>query len=122
MNYFISGHRDLTQEEFNTYYKPKIDHVIANDQNYLFILGTSEGCDTIASKYLDSIEAWFKVFPYEKEYYKPKNGTGYISNNIFTSFDERDRYMTLISNFDIAWIRKGKENSCTAMNILRRFQ
>lgn len=122
MNYFISGHRDLTEDEFNIYYKPKIDDVIRRDKNATFIIGTSQGCDTMAIKYLDEIEAWFKIYPYEKHYYKPKNGTGYISNNVFTSFDERDKYMTHISDFDIAWIRKGKENSCTAMNILRRFQ
>lgn len=122
MNYFISGHRDLTQQEFDIYYKPKIDQVLTSDKNATFLVGTSQGCDCMAIKYLDEKQAWFKIFPYEKEYYKPKNGTGYVSKIIFTSYDERDKYMTLHSNFDIAWIRKGKESSCTAMNILRRFQ
>ena len=34
---------------------------------------------------------------------------------------DRDSAMTKNSNYDVAYIRKGKEDSGTAQNILRRF-
>lgn len=39
----------------------------------------------------------------------------------FTSDEERDAAMTKDSDCDIAFIRKGKESSGTAQNILRRW-
>jgi hypothetical protein len=36
-------------------------------------------------------------------------------------YDECDVSMTHDSDFDIAWIRKGRENSHTAQNIKRRY-
>lgn len=39
----------------------------------------------------------------------------------FTSDIERDKAMTEHSDYDIAFIRKGKESSGTAQNILRRW-
>ena len=46
------------------------------------------------------------------------------SNVFFTTkntYDECDASMTRDSDFDIAWIRPGKEDSHTAMNIKRRY-
>ena len=37
------------------------------------------------------------------------------------TYDECDRTMTEYSDFDIAWIRPGREDSHTAMNIKRRY-
>jgi hypothetical protein len=37
------------------------------------------------------------------------------------NYDECDEAMTKISDFDIAWIRPGRENSHTANNIRRRY-
>jgi hypothetical protein len=37
------------------------------------------------------------------------------------SYDECDASMTKHSNFDIAWIRPGREDSHTAKNIKRRY-
>ena len=39
MIYFISGHRDLTIEEFKKHYIPKIDEVCAFDKNAKFVVG-----------------------------------------------------------------------------------
>ncbi|WQJ53862.1 MAG: hypothetical protein [Wendovervirus sonii] len=40
----------------------------------------------------------------------------------YKSDEERDSAMTDASDFDIAYIRKGKEKSGTAQNIMRRHQ
>lgn len=68
MTYFISGHRDLTWEEFTKWYAPAISKVICTDKEARFVVGDCEGADR-----------------------------------------------------DIAFIRKGKESSGTAQNILRRW-
>ena len=54
MIYFISGHRDITQKEFDTHYKPVIDNVIKHDDKKTFLIGDYEGVDIMAQKYLVS--------------------------------------------------------------------
>jgi hypothetical protein len=39
----------------------------------------------------------------------------------YKSYDDCDASMTRHSNFDIAWIRPGREDSHTAKNIKRRY-
>lgn len=39
MIYFISGHRDLSYEDFKKYYIPKIREVLENDPWAEFIVG-----------------------------------------------------------------------------------
>ena len=36
-------------------------------------------------------------------------------------YDACDKVMTCNSDFDVAWVRPGKENSYTANNIRRRY-
>ena len=55
MIYFISGHRDLTIEEFKKHYIPKIDEVCAFDKNAKFVVGDYWGADTFAQDYLVNI-------------------------------------------------------------------
>ena len=50
----------------------------------------------------------------------PRFNCGWPTIGGFKSDEERDRAMTLASSVDIAWVRPGKENSCTAKNIERR--
>ena len=56
---------------------------------------------------------------------KSKSETSATSSfsNIYKckSYDECDSIMTLSSDFDIAWVRPGKEDSHTAKNIKRRY-
>ena len=101
---FISGHRDLTQEEIE------------------FVIGDYEGCDTMAQEYLT--EQGFD--PSRVTIYhmgdKPMNLVNKHFKTIggFKNDIERDSAMTNASTYDVAYIRKGKENSGTAQNILRR--
>ena len=56
MTYFISGHRDITPEEFEKFYVPVIVDVIdtCND-NYddcEFVVGDCRGCDEMAANFI----------------------------------------------------------------------
>lgn len=105
MRYFISGHRDLTIKEFEKHYVPQILKVLRDDSEAEFIVGDWEGCDTFAQEFLGNLHAIIEVCDYKH----------------FKSYDACDIYMTKHSDFDIAWIRKGREDSHTANNIKRRY-
>ena len=52
MVYFISGHRDLTKEEFEQHYIPWISRVMDEDSMADFVVGDWEGCDTMALEFI----------------------------------------------------------------------
>lgn len=52
MIYFISGHRDLTQEEFDANYAPAIDNGQTTWEDCEFIVGDCKGCDQMAAEYI----------------------------------------------------------------------
>lgn len=120
--FFISGHRDITNEEFNKLYIPKILNAI-NEYNAYFIMGDYEGVDIMAQNFLineigydvDKICVYhIGLFPMNINE-NIKNIKPYFLNDI-----HRDSTMTKESDEDIAFIREGKNNSGTAQNILRR--
>lgn len=102
--YFVSGHLDLTEEEFATHYKPQIDKATASDGK--FIVGDARGADCMAQKYLHD-KAPVTVYHMFK---KPRNN---YSNSPtiggFTSDADRDARMTADSDFDILWVRPAEE-------------
>lgn len=53
MTYFISGHRDITPEEFEKFYVPAIVDVIDTCNNNYddceFVVGDCRGCDEMAA-------------------------------------------------------------------------
>ena len=119
--YFISGHRDITQEEFDKYYLEILDKV-AEDASATFVVGDYEGVDFMAQQALAEMVSPNRVTVYHM-FDKPRhlasdkfNLKGGYKNDI-----DRDSAMTRESTDDIAWIRKGKETSGTAQNILRRY-
>lgn len=123
MVYFISGHRDITEEEFKEYYVPQLEDILQFGESCIqFVVGDYCGVDIIAQKWLlEHLNDKSKVTVYHM-YDKPRN---YASKKFKTKGGyrndiERDSAMTEISDIDIAWIRKGKEGSGTAQNILRR--
>lgn len=121
MRYFISGHRDLSEENFEKYYIPAIKKVMENDRNCSFVVGDCDGVDYMAQKYLFSVGASFKVY---HMYSSPRN---YVHPSIlriggFKNDIERDEAMTKDSDIDIAFIEKGRWTSGTAQNILRRYE
>lgn len=123
MIYFISGHRDLTKEEFEKYYIPKINKALSDDKNPKFIMGDYQGADIMAQKYLFSLSCHNIMTVYHM-FDKPRNlASEYIKTKGGYKDDiDRDSAMTRDSDFDIAFIREGKVNSGTEQNIMRRIK
>ena len=122
MRYFVSGHRDLTVEEFKKYYVPKIDKVILLDTNPLFVVGDYWGCDIMAQDYLVQKDMAEHTIVYHM-FRAPRQhniSIKYLKGGFYTD-EERDAAMTKNSDFDIAFVREGKwKDSGTATNIRRR--
>lgn len=124
MIYFISGHRDISKEEFNQLYVPAINEAL-RDQDVKFVVGDYEGVDIMAQEYLSKVAdlkhsqvTVYHMFSLPRNFYSPKFNTkgGYKTD------EERDAAMTRESDRDIAFVRRGKRNSGTAQNIVRRYE
>lgn len=119
--YFISGHRDITENEFEYNYKPVLEALASLD--VYFVIGDYHGADIMAQNYLLDV---LQVAPERVTVYhmleEPKNKNPKVVNLVggFKTDDERDEAMTANSTYDIAFVRNIKENSGTAQNILRR--
>lgn len=123
--YFISGHRNITQEEFNENYGTELKKLlnIPCTRGIRFIVGDYYGVDIMAQHYLiDELN-----FPPEgicvyHMFDKPRNIHPLIENRVggFSSDEERDAAMTRDSDFDIAFVRDHNNWSGTGANILRR--
>lgn len=121
--YFISGHRNLSREEFLKAYKDQIDSAMSNP-NSKFVLAECEGVDSFAQDYLrDHLKNHKRVTVYHM-FDSPR----YLASKLFNTKGgyktdiERDTAMTIDSNIDIAFIHKGAWTSGTAQNILRRYE
>jgi hypothetical protein len=114
--YFISGHRDITEEEFKTHYEEKIFKAINDDSH--FVVGDCDGVDHLAQKYLKAFGV--KQVDVYHMFDEPRHNVGFNTIGGFRSDVDRDTAMTEDSNIDIAWVRKGKEKSGTQQNIDRR--
>lgn len=133
--YFISGHRNITDDEFiNNYAKVfnrieitylyqkamnKIDDIDAP----LYVVGDYDGVDILSQNYLiDNLMVDpSRITVYHMGDY-PQNYNSKIINLIggFNCDEDRDAAMTNDSTDDIAFVRNHLELSGTAMNILRR--
>jgi len=115
----ISGHLDLTKEEFDCHYKQAIDEAIKKEK--WFVIGDAQGADEMAQKYLYE-QRYTKVIIFHM-FENPRKfmGNFYVFGG-FNSDLERDVAMTLYSNGDIAWVRAGREKSGTAKNLDRRLR
>lgn len=114
--YFVSGHLDLTAEEFAEHYVPGLEIVMGNP--CAFVVGDARGCDAMAQAWLASRKANVVVF---HMFEQPRNCVGgFPKRGGFTTDTERDEAMTRESTFDVAWIRPGRWNSGTARNLARR--
>ena len=126
MIYFISGHRDLTREEFNEHYTPIINRIIELDSFAKFIMGDWEGCDTLVYNYiLPRLKQYQTIDIYYVDTVRFDNFNKALYPQVVSrkcdSYEECDASMIYYSDFDIAWIRPGKENSHTANNVKRRY-
>ena len=126
MKYFVSGHRDLTREEFDKHYIPQIIKVITHDITASFVVGDWEGCDSMFLRYMIDNRYINDIHLYCVRESKLCNnlelGEDYAIRLVSKrNYDECDISMTRDSDFDIAWIRPGREDSHTAKNIKRRY-
>lgn len=116
--YFVSGHLDLTVEEFRAHYAPRIAAAIAADA--AFVVGDARGCDLMTQLCLrDGRAQRVQVF---HMFTAPRNDVGgFPAVGGFASDDARDAAMTTASDADIAWVRPGRTRSGTAANLARRY-
>ena len=117
--YFCSGHLDLTQEEFETYYVPPLR--IALKEGAEFVIGDAPGTDRKCQNFLRDLDG-VKVTVYHMLEAPRVNLGPFPMVGGFKTDEERDRAMTQASDADIAWVRPGREKSGTAKNLKRRFQ
>lgn len=125
MIYFISGHRNLTEKDFNKYYVPLLNEAVKKESS-TFVVGDYYGADRLAQKWLSENlpeKEHYRVTVYhmfdlprilESKLFKTKGG--------YKDDISRDSDMTKISDKDIAFIYPNRWTSGTAQNILRRFE
>jgi hypothetical protein len=113
---FISGHLDLSEEEFAAHYQARIDE--ASARGCSFIVGDARGADLLFQRYAAQQGLRTTVFHMLET---PRHNAGnFACAGGFTSDKTRDEAMTAASTFDIAWVRPGRESSGTAKNLTRR--
>jgi hypothetical protein len=114
--YFVSGHLDLTEDEFREHYVPRLRDAVA--AGAAFVVGDARGCDAMVQAYLHAAGASVTVFHmFETPRHCP---AGVARSGGFANDEDRDSAMTANSNSDIAWVRPGREKSGTARNLARR--
>lgn len=120
LTYFMSGHLDLTREEFDLHYKPQLDLALENPKSS-FVVGDARGADRMCQEYILEKAPNANVFVFHMftaPRFKACDKWKCVGG--FQGDDERDMAMTSCSDRDIAWIRPGREKSGTAKNIKRR--
>ncbi len=148
--YFVSGHLDLTKEEFEEHYVPRLREALVSGG--CFVVGDAPGCDYMAQRWIATATAgsrpsyWvYHMLEHPRHCY----GTGYGSHDEataekartrygkampegllglvggFKGDEERDAAMTAASDYDILWVRptgSKRHSSGTAKNRARRQQ
>ena len=125
--YFISGHRDITADEFEIHYGVSIKTILSmrGKDPIDFVVGDCVGVDSMAQDYLKQHMDTSKggkisvtvYHMFEKPRYNPHKFP--VKGGYLNDYD-RDSAMTINSDADILWVRVGKENSGTAQNLVRR--
>ena len=121
--YFISGHRDITDEEFEIYRSHIYSLYVANP-DIRFVVGDYQGVDIMAQNFLlDDVEIDPDNITVYHMFEVPRNANPKVKHfkGGFLTDSERDTAMTNASAHDIAYVRNNKKISGTAENILRRF-
>lgn len=133
MRYFISGHIDITYEEFLLRYSDQIDEAL-KDTNCSFLIGDSDGTDKFAQSYLYNKIDNSKITIYHIGKYCKNNLHNYQTSGNYKNHTQKDEAMTLNSDIDILWIRSEdqmkqmygnkyrKRISGTEKNLIRRQQ
>jgi hypothetical protein len=118
--YFVSGHLDLTVDEFREHYAPRLSMALKDDADTAFVVGDARGCDLMTQLHLRNARALrVQVFHMLE---RPRNNVGgFPTVGGFMNDASRDAAMTAASDADIAWVRPGRTRSGTAANLARRY-
>lgn len=124
----ISGQMSVTKDQFNKYYKPRIDSFIKDNKNekpVTFLVGGAKGTDMLAQEYLRDKVGDGKVRVIVNDIigeYNVLDKKSYGHVAVCSKFTERDAYMTCNSSDDIAFITADEKSigSGTFTNIVRR--
>lgn len=123
--FFVSGHMDITHDEFETHYAQRVRKAYASGAR--FVVGDAPGCDEMAQALLcgldrNSCRSSCSATVYHMFALPRRNVGVFPLIGGFSSDEERDAAMTGASDDDIAWVRpvKAKRRSGTAKNIERR--
>lgn len=115
--YFVSGHLDLTDAEFDAHYAPRLRAAMA--AGAAIVVGDARGADAMTQAFC-AAAGYTRVAVYHM-FEGPRNNVGgHACVGGFGSDQERDSAMTGNTDEDIAWIRPGRERSGTAKNLMRR--
>lgn len=103
--YFISGHIDITEEEFNTHYRNRIDLALQNPFS-TFVIGDAQGADTLAKNYLGSRIDKTRITIYTRRSpIQCSELVGFKIKGSFKNHTQKDAAMTRDSDEDILYIR-----------------
>ncbi len=116
---FVSGHLDLTLDEFQEHYVPQLEAALKEGDD--FVVGDAPGADALTQAWLaENLRIPYVYHMLER----PRNHIGgFPLVGGFTTDEARDEAMTRASNEDIVWLRPGRwPHSGTAQNVHRRRQ
>lgn len=118
MRYYITGHRDLSKEEFSKIYIPEIDRIIREDSNAVFLVGVCEGVDLYTRQYLIKYNIRLQIYG---PYFEFDHINNITQVHFLVSYENAANKMIENSDITIGFIKPGRESSFTALNILKRY-
>jgi hypothetical protein len=120
VRYFVSGHLDLTPEEFEQHYLPVLDRTLAEDGDASFVVGDAPGADRLVQLWCRERGLWSRTTVFHM-LTAPRHNVGpFSTQGGYAGDNSRDWAMTACTDRDIAWVRPGREKSGTAKNLRRR--
>lgn len=128
MVYFVSGHRDLSYEDFEKHYVPVLSDILSYEFHPTFVVGDCNGVDKFAMDYIYNNMRRGKLHIYHM-FDSPRNTPeGFIGEDYnivdkynwtyikdfleikfiggFQSDEERDSAMTKNSDYDVAFVKR----------------
>ncbi len=134
---FVSGHTDLTDDEFDEHYRAQLECVVEN--KHCVVVGNADGADARSLRYLLAAghdPSLITVYVFDRggenrvAHYQQQFGVAAIGG--WPSYNKRDAAMTAASDYDLCWVRPEaecrrlygdsyrKRVSGTEQNVLRR--
>lgn len=104
MTAFISGHCNLSNIEFDQYYKLKIDQAL--EQGHSFVVGESPGADTLAIQYLSGKTDKVTIYHIGTN---SRVASNFKTIGGFRNHSQKDSAMTYASTYDILYVRPEEE-------------